>query len=322
MIAIDSIRYRLGEPDDAARFCDLFNSLYARKVTADYYRWQFFDTPFPGYLQMAFDPDGGLVGCYGVQLRETTTHAVNLAWALDIMIAPEYQGRGLFRRLAASALAHADAAAAGVCVLANARARAAHVDGLGWEEIQRVPAWTRSTEALPLAAGRLHFVPFDLFTPDMAPDLEEMQRDRAGMAATRRTVDSLNWRFARNPWHRYELFQAMQQAQRVGFLALKMFRDPVSGRLSGDLVEILWRPDQEDAIAEMLTFAARHLGAEGAPDVTAWLPNQASARAAARFGFTMTRPERYLCCASRGDRADWFSDASAWVLTMADSEVF
>src|SRR5262245_18736479 len=85
-----SFRLARNNPEDCARFCQLFNCLYARHVNGDYYCWQFFSTPFPSYLTLAITSDDKLAGCYGVHVLPSRPEAAQIAWALDIMIAPAF----------------------------------------------------------------------------------------------------------------------------------------------------------------------------------------------------------------------------------------
>ncbi len=129
-------------PTTAQRFCELSNSLYARKVNLDYYRWQFFGGPFPSALSMVYAPNGDLAGCYGFHLRRLAGSDAHISMALEAMIAPAYQAKGLLKQL----IEHGSEQFAadhpiGIMGMANARAGRLYKLKMGWSEVAGLQDW-------------------------------------------------------------------------------------------------------------------------------------------------------------------------------------
>jgi len=318
------LTFRLARNDleDNSRFCELFNSLYLRRVNGDYYRWQFFDAPFSSQLSMAITCDGELAGCYGFHVLRFVPGDVHIAWALDIMVAPRFQGRGVFRDLAefatAQVLSHRPIA---LCVMANQRADGAHVHGLGWHRVNMLTSFVCSTSSSLSNPMKLEFSQRDSFEAS-AVALISAQRDMS-LASTLRSGQFLNWRFVRNPWYRYASFLARYRGQPFGYLVLKVFGDPKTGQAFGDIVDILWAEDDPEALADMLRFALTHFHHQGVPQATMWLQTNTLLDQIGRdLGFVETEQKRYFCCKVLDERYKWLEDPGRWFITMADSEIY
>ena len=279
---------------DGERFCALSNSLYARKVDLAYYRWQFFAGPFPSVLSMVFAPNGDLAGCYGFHLRRLAGSDAQISMALEAMIAPEYQAKGLLKQLIehGSEQFLADNPI-GIMGMANARAGRLYKLKMGWTEVTGLQDWTLAAENLPTAvSAELCFVPITTIGAEEDAYLRASseRRGKVGMALARDAA-LWQWRFLDNPRYRYELFRAEHQEKLVGMLALKLFVDPVTGERFGDIVDIAWREVDAAILPELLTGAASHLHEQGAQQISIWLQTNTELDEAGRkSGFHADKP--------------------------------
>jgi GNAT superfamily N-acetyltransferase len=310
------MRLRLAQRGDAAAFCGLFNRLYRRRVDAAYFDWQFFATPFPSLLCLAEDDRGALIGTYGFHVLPAGQGGatVPVAMALDIMVAPEHQGRGVFRRLFQYAeemvRRHRPAA---LLVMANARAEAVHVGGVGWQRIAAIPTCVVAATAASTSASASALM--ERFI-DVVPT---WIGQRAGRWAIERSAEYLDWRLIQNPWHRYQIHPIAGG----GHLALKTFRDPESGRASGDLVDLLWRDDDPQVLAQALRAGLGALFAQGADEAAAWLMTGTLVDGVLQgLGFSPTNQHRYFCGRALVPAAASLLRADRWFLTMADAEIY
>ena len=323
MVTDVTIRLARRDRPDADNFCRLFNALYNRHVDPAYVAWQFFETPFPTLLFLAETSAGELAGTYGVQIVDVMPDGLPVAWAIDIMVAPEHQGQGIFRQLAT----HAEAAArthgaAAMVVFANARAERAHVNGLGWTRITQVPALVGSTSGAGTDAGGLRYrraaasdlATFPFPTADSPGD---------GRIAKTRSAAFAEWRFLRSPWYSYEVYVAERGSTPRGLLALKVFTDPATATRYGDIVDLLTTASDEDVVAEMLNFARGRFAALGVSTATMWAAHgTVVCDAASRAGFTPIAREKYFCGRVIDAHYDGLMDGGRWSLSPADSEEF
>lgn len=323
------LSFRLAERNerDSRLFCDLSNSLYARKVHEAYYQWQFFDPPFPSFLTYAIADRDVFVGCYALHLREAALSQDRLGMVLDIMIAPEFQGRGVFRALAEAALICLrtfDPIA--VYVMANERADAAHVMGLGWKRINIFRNWVAATANRPRSArSDLECRQIDKLSVADQASLREMQRSLAqqGLFLLSRSAEWFDWRFVRNARYHYDLFRCSQGGDTIGFLVLKTFRDPVSGKVYGDIVDLICVEMRAPSAAGMLRFALEYFADRGIGEVAAWLQTNTILDQVGRsMGFRETGQKRYFCGKILNEKHKCLEDSARWFISMADAEVY
>ena len=322
------LRLARNDEIDSEEFCRLSNSLYSRRVGPAYYRWQFFEAPFPTMLAFATTPEGSLAGCYGTQLKEVVGGKCKVGWALDIMVAPQFQGRGLFRPLAGFAFEQLAAyGPSAICVIANARAQGPHVKGLGWRLINGFRTFVCATggSGVPAAGSGVEIQQVDRFEEAYLRPAEERISfpAEARTVATRRTPAYTDWRFVRCPRYRYQLFQVTRKSSPFGCLALKVFRDPLTGQLLGDIVDISWAEDDTEALTTMIRFALRHFRTQGVEQAAVWLQtNTILDEVGQGIGFRALEQTRYFCGKGLDAESGYFTDPRRWFLTMADSEVY
>jgi GNAT superfamily N-acetyltransferase len=270
------IQYRLATRTtaDAQAFCDLSNSLYARKVSPAYFEWQFFDNP--NDPQLIFMCDGErIIGAFGLHL--VGNGGDRRAMCLDIMIAAAEQGRGLIAGLANHAVDRAREAGAGhIGVVGNEKARAALSRHLGWTLVKAIRAHEISVGRLPT-------------TDRPCEILEEVPPTRSSAPSFyARTPEYLTWRTRRNPRYSYVWMQTGD-----AFAVTKLFKDPVSGRCYGDVLEIFSDDVSGNAYrSHLLTFCCRlkDMGATTLSVVPGWAEQVEAVETA---GFAPGGPHRY-----------------------------
>jgi GNAT superfamily N-acetyltransferase len=327
--ALPQLKFRLAEntPDDSRQFCRLSNSLYARPVDAAYYSWQFFQTPFPSLTIVVVTAEGELCGSYTLHIQPALPDSVNVAWALDIMVSPAYQRRGILRRLTeyATELVRPYNPVA-LCVMANEKADKACVDGLGWQRINIFNTWSLTQNRVNEQNQTLSYKPVEDFAACgelLDGQLYAVNSAGEPLFGNRRSAAYLNWRFVQNPRYRYARFLAESSDGAFGYLVLKIFCDPVSQKSYGDIVDMYWREDEVDALRDMLLFAVRWFQQAGVEEIALWLQtNTVLDQVGRALGFTPRPQPRYFCCHVLDTRYDWLSDSACWFLTMADSEVY
>ncbi len=320
-------RVRLAESSDGRHFCSLYNRLYARKVNTAYFSWQFFQPPFPSFLHIGETEKGEMAGCYGCHVLPLGTGQSLVAWALDIMIAPEYQQRGLFRLLLDPVKQEAvtQRRVVAICVMANERGRDVHVLGDKWHLVNALRTYTIPTSFAIGDKGNqaLSIHRIDSFTDQHTEAWDRFQNLHPNLYAVRREANYLNWRFVQNPWYRYDLFQISKGTHLFGYIVLKVFKDPKTGEVFGDIVDLLWTEDDSGALGDMLRFALSHFHAQGVSKVTIWLQtNTALDEIGHDLGFVETEQKRYFCCKILDERYAWLKESNQWFITLSDSEIY
>jgi GNAT superfamily N-acetyltransferase len=327
--ALPQLEFRLAEntAQDSDRFCQLSNSLYARPVNDAYYSWQFFQTPFPSATALAVTPDGELIGSYTLHVQPTLPEKVNVAWVLDIMVSPKYQRKGVMRQLMGFATEQTrQFNPVALCVMANEKANQACVDGLGWHRINTINTSFLKCNNAEESQRTLSYQAIDNFE-DCAELLNQQQYamnvEKHSLLANERSVDYLNWRFVENPRYRYARFVAEKSSGVFGYIVLKVFRDPVSEKSFGDIVDLFWLENDVKALRDILLFAVSWFKQAGVSESTMWLQtNTVLDQVGKDLGFALRQQPRYFCCNVLDACYNWLKDPNRWFITMADSEVY
>lgn len=301
------LKFRLAALADAAAFCSLSNSLYARPVNEAYYNWQFFACPFPSLLNMAVDENDKLVGTYCLHIQN------GVAWVLDIMVSPKFQRQGIFRQLVDFGFENLQRfEAKAIVVMANEKADKACVDGLGW---------TRINTFLTCFATPVKSRKFAL-EYEKINDFPEMNLP-TNLFANARTSAYQNWRFIENARYDYDIFAAHKKGELFGYVVLKIFRDPASNQAFGDIVDIVWAENDKESLADMLRFSLNHFAEQNAGNAAMWLQtNTLLDTVGSELGFKQSKQQRFFCGKALQDDSKYLERAENWYINMADSEVY
>jgi len=203
--------------------------------------------------------------------------------------------------------------------MANVKAEAANMTKLGWTRAQTVITYV--ADAVPYTRRRsgMEYFAFDDFSacePLLTAHSSPLYRSR-------RSAAELNWRFHRNPRYAYETIGVRRDGALFGYVVLKLFRDPVTDAVVGDVVDLLWASDDGHAVEDMLRFAIGRFHDQRVPNVETWLQtNTIADHAGAAAGFRPTQQQRYLCVDVLDSQFMAMFRPSAWFLTMADAEVY
>jgi GNAT superfamily N-acetyltransferase len=318
------LRLRMARLDafDTRSFCDLFNSLYSRKVDENYYRWQFFATPFPSGLAVATSTDGKWVGCYGFHVVPSSGGCSPVAWMLDIMVAPEFQRRGVFGRLADfAAAAAAEHKPVALCVMANAKADAVHSRLPGWKRVMEISTFVRPTADVPEMSGKFECRYVEKIDAGLLGRIGAGFPE--GLVSQVRSESYLRWRFAENAWYHYSMVVASEGQVDIAALVLKRFRDPKSGASSGDIVDAIWTRKDPAALCDLLCTALQHFRKNEAATAAIWLQtNTVLDRAGRELGFAKINQIRYCNCRILDSQFSRLESASSWFFTMSAAEIY
>jgi GNAT superfamily N-acetyltransferase len=317
----DELEVRSASDDDLPQVLELLQSSLGwvpDEQYAAFYRWKHHANPFgrsPAWVAVA---DGRIVG-FRVWLRWRFTQA-GRHWdavrAVDTATHPDYQGRGIFRRLTTSSLeVLRDEGVAHVFNTPNEQSRPGYLK-MGWEQLGRLPTAVRFRSPVAAAKAVRARVPADKWSlaSSAGIDAAEALADDAEVAAllaalpddrirTHLDVDVLRWRYGFAPLH----YRGLRDAGGIGLFRLRR-RGPATECVVGHMLVA-----DDAARRRLLTRIARISGADQVVQLT-------------------DRPYRrggYLPLPGGGPILTWraLNDTQAppleaWELTMGDVELF
>jgi len=319
------IRRGLPSQPDACAFVDLMNSAYTRKLSPEYYFWQYFTHPYPAVCLLAFYK-GSPAATYGLLTRPVSGAAVQrISLEVDLVVAAAFRGSPLWMRLEAE-MESVAAQSGGPLIWAFPNEASYHprIYWLGWHGLGKIATLAASTSIAPhLSSHSLEFAPVTCFGSETDDVFERFVADHPQLVIAGRDQTYLNWRFINNPRYRYECFLAKRGSRPVGYLVLKQFRSPESSLASGDLVDILWNGEAETLIPEMLDFACLRFRSAGIETLNLWAETRTAFDQIVRSaGFSESCQQRFWCY-TQPSVCQWPELVrSRCYLTMADSEVY
>lgn len=191
---LDLLRASLGEPPLLRRTPELF-------------AWKHFDNPFGRSIAVLAEADDRIVGLRAFMrwdLLTTQGSTIRCVRAVDTATHPEYQRRGIFRRLTEEALELAVAKDVDLVFNTPNEKSGAGYLSMGWKEVGTIGAMARPSPRLMTDRRPGPVTEPERFLVDPKPALPLAVADRTPRGLrTPRTDAYLRWRFGSHPSARY-----------------------------------------------------------------------------------------------------------------------
>jgi len=282
---------------DAPNFVSLFNQYYNRKTSMAYFEWQFFNSPIPSTLFVAYDSDK-LVGYYGIKIHKLSNGGFT-GFVIDVLIHDSYRKKGILFLLEWEAeKVCMESGVSVMTALPNVHGQAA-LKALGWKTIQKI--------------NKLHVEEFAA-----TPSVPEKVPSNASVNAVRflKDADYRRWRFDRNPTYRYEVITVNKSTATT-----KLFVEPATGIVYGDIVDV----DIFDASdsSRLIYEAISRMREKNVVSITTWsMPHTHLYPVFRAVGFKESPQERYFCVKVVQKEYSMLEDIMNWDLVQADAEIF
>ena len=324
----DRFTFRPGEriSADADSFVQQYNHQYARKIEPAYFYWQFFEAPFPARCLFAWHGNQ-FAGCDGFRLLPICGQGNPLgALVVDSMVREEYRGIGLFARMEMEL--EREMTGIGGRFLYGFPNRSGYfprTNQMGWTGLKPLTTYSKDIETAISPPDPMYvFEPKERWDSDADAICAAFVRAHPTLGLVRRDAAYLNWRFAGNPGHRYEMYEVLKAGRLFAYLILKTFQDPSTRVSVGDIVDLLWCEDNIEGLRSLLQFALHRFRKKmGVGQAVMWLQTNTVLDEIGRdLGFVSTDQSRYFCVRSLGERGTWWEDSTHWYLTLADSEIY
>lgn len=303
IIMLWNIQIRPATPADIPQMVTLMSAQYTRKYTEGYFLWQYFQSVYPAVSMCAFEGER-LIGMFGIQKR-LLTNGAQVGQAIDLLIAPEWRGKGIFRTLSNHALGYFKEIDI-YCSLPNPNGKNACKKTLEWTTIAKVPAMQLVDTVLHKTRSR------DVHTALTVPPQVNYSVSFLYDAVVRQ------WRFTQHPEHHY-----VNISLDNSFVVTKIFTDPVSGKCYGDIVNVACDLTAETQIRTLFIQASTFLQNQHVVAVTTWaMPHTFLCHVLQDLGFKETEQERYFCIKVVNHAYQSLYDFKQWHFVQADAEIY
>jgi GNAT superfamily N-acetyltransferase len=325
---------------DETALVEIYSTIF-RPRTLDEWRWLFENAPSGRAQILVIEFEGRPVGCGTHVPVEAWVDGSRLQLAIgcDMMLLPEYRGRGWMRLLYEAFVASEHGFDIDIGVVSDA---SAHITGRygGNATLGAISLWMRHRtrgRRLPAAAGaalsvaersygavtswprpRLSFV--DLENP--GSDVDQLAEDSAAFALCIRIRDAdyLRWHWLEQPGARWRIRGVRTSEGRLRGLAVLGPRDESHGR-SGWIVELL--AHDYATTRALLLDAYELLVRDGCRSVACAYhdPRPWGRRVLYRSGFRPTEGPRLACGALSNAAGPVVENLDSWYLTCGDTDI-
>lgn len=297
-----TVNFRLVKESDLPQIVDLTNSQYARKKKESYFIWQYFNSHYPSILMCAFK-GSRVIGTFGFQKRRLNNGAY-VGQATDLLVAPEWRRKGIFRELGKRAISYFQDLDL-LCSFTNLNGRIACERAFNWKTVSKInlmclPTKEKGNSLRPLKKFKYN-IKLDNFTR-----FSYSKRTRL-------------WRYDKHPDYKYTYVRLNNEI----FAVTKLFRDPITGVLYGDIVDFECEFNKTVFLRELFLKASIYLKKEGVEFITTWaLPSTPLRKVVELLGFIEVAQERYFCLKVLNPKYEDLYNISRWHLIQADSEIY
>ena len=296
-----SVHFRRAESIDIPQLVALFNSQYARKKGESYFLWQYFNSYYPTVLFCAF-ANGKLIGMYGLQKR-LLNNGVKVGQAIDMLVSPEFRGKGVFKQLADHAVQCFQDVDL-LCVFPNLNGKNAVEKSLGWETVGKIDSMCVKPQSI-----------IDVSIGDTEP--WEFEQDQS-LYKFAYDNDIRKWRFGEHPDYTYR--DVSNKEKHAG---TKIFTDHHDRRRFGDIVEFECDLGNKSLLTDLFAKTCHYLKNQDVEGITTWaLPHTELHGVVKKLGFSELIRERYFCIKILNPQHKYLADFSCWHLVQADSEIY
>lgn len=293
------IALRKALPEDSQALADFMNKYYNRKKTADYFRWQYFSDTQPTELFIATLNDN-IIGMCGLQIRQSSVGMCG--FGIDYLVDESQRGCGLFSLLEyISFLSSLEHGCAFLATLPNRQGMLVRDNRNGWKTIAKV-------NQLQIDSGKIN---------DRLP--KDLNLSDSSLIHFFKNEKYIDWRFGKNPTYSYERLEL----DKSNFAMTKIFIDPLTGSVCGDIVDFSIDPEKPEKTGELFNFACKYFNEKNIKTITTWaLPHTDLYKILLSMGFEELPQERYFCLRSLDPKLDKLYNINNWQLVQADAEIY
>lgn len=313
-----NLTFRDYQTGDENLICSLFSTVFKQNMTLDFWNWRYLNNPFGNKkISLCFD-QGKLVGHYAVSPIEFTSQGQVLrgAHSMTTMIHPDYQGQGLFTKLASHQYdllkqQNYDF----VWGFPNRNSYYGFVKNLNWQPVMELPflKCTDGEEQLKC----------DLRTTDKVPQKSELSTFLEQKQTTfqlHRSANYIEWRYINNPTHKYQITSFYSADTLVGLLITKSYTTA-----AGTFKDILELITFDTAVTKQILSWVRYtfLHLEKVTGLYAWCTlTDSNYLIYFQNKFIPQSPLTYLGILPLNTRTQSALDSTKWTVSMGDSDVF
>lgn len=309
---------------DEIKVLSLFKEVFHKEMPMDYWQWRFMQNPIRKTFIKLMWHDDKLVGHYAVCPVYLLVDGEQTLTGLSMttMTHPDYNGKGIFSKLANSL--YADAVKLNtlnaVWGFPNINSHAGFIKNLGWTDLPVIPNFSLPiTEQRYLKSTNSQFGITQSFTQKHELAYKLLSQNFA--VNVLKDSSYLNWRYINNPTNNYTIFEFDDQSLAY-FAITKMYENNLNQK-EIDIVEFVV-PDDYGIILDFLAFVLNYYQPSKIRKVNLWLPLYDKRHLILeKLGFQNSLPITYMglrCFNAKQENK--LLNCKNWFFSMGDSDVY
>lgn len=312
---------------DEVRILDLFEKVFGRKMTLDFWQWRFVENPFgKGIIKLLFD-NNLLIGHYAVMpiVVQVKDFLVKAVFSMTTMTHPDYQGKDIFTFLAKETYREAQKRGFRfVYGFPNKNSYHGFVKKLNWEDLGKMTILYKEMETDSFTPILQSSNVYEIENFDNAVDLLWNRIKENYCVIVPQTKDFLNWRFIENPNVNYKIYAIKNGEGISGYVVLKLYRH--ENEEIGHIVDILGIND--GIIEKLLQASYNYFLKNNIKKISSWMQDSYFySQLMEKEGFVRknTEVETYFGVKIFDKKDNFLKEVESfnnWYLTMGDSDVF
>lgn len=290
----------------------LFNLTFERDIHPEYLKWRYLQNPLEDLLVAVAIDNNEIVANYSASPCNIIfgEQTYKTALSMTTMTHPEYNGRGLFTKLAD--LLSSEMTKRGYSLIwgfPNDNSHGIFKSKLGWQDIYEVPTFKLDlSKAKTILIDKVYKFEFD----NSFENIKICQS--SGSIQVQKNQDFYKWRYTNNPISEYFNYNLKYSDEYKANIVYKYFEDSV------DIVEIKGESDEFKLI--LLQKLIVELKAQGKKYINCWLNvNSNLHNLFEKVGFINTSPITYFGGKSLDGSLE-IEKYNLWDISMGDSDVY
>lgn len=318
---------RLYKPGDEVKILELFELVFHRKMSMEYWTWRFASNPIDRYLiHLMWDGDK-LAGHYAVSAVKLRVgnDIFKSALSMTTMTHPDYGGRGIFSKLAESLYDELKNKHGYKSVIGfpNLNSHYGFIKNLNWSNVCVCNHLVKDVSSNEAVLSPNIRVIHDI-TQEHVDLLDDIARTFE--VAVWKDIDYMKWRLQDNPNARYYIFEYRQTDLLVGFWIVKTFPSEKLGISNVFIVENAIPFSSIKLIPEFVShikcyFSNMNIRLE---TFNTWLPfNDNRHIFYEKYGFYLGgKPTIFSFCPFDEGLRDVLGNSNNWYYSYSDSDIY
>lgn len=297
----------------------VFKRCFQREMNYNYWKWRYLDNIYikGNLINLAWD-EKELAAHYALSPNRIYINGEkhNAALSMTTMTNLEYQGKGLFTKLARDLFEQNEKTIKVIYGVPNKNSIYGFTNKLEFRMIKEIPMFEGEIKQKRYDISRDCII-LDEFDSRFDQLFEDCINNY-NIISTRKS-EYLNWRIKSNPENNYKIIGCLEDNKLAGYLVTKIYKE--NKIISGDIVDFLVR--NSTVFDKLLNFAMSSFQSDGVRKVNTWCSEPDLIKELNKYNIVETQKSfPFIVRNNSDDYIEEIYDFNNWYITMIDIDLF